>query len=339
MDLILPLLGVLGSMIIIWKACDGFEAGSNFVGRNLTGGVRGATINAIGSSIPELLATSIALLLYFDKDGFAFGIGTTAGSAVFNSAIIPALVILAVVVFMSVKRVEVSRKVILRDGIALLIAEAALIGVLFTDTLDWYHGLALIALYFGYMVYMFTTMKASEEDDEYEEESCWGVTVNTNLKAWLLLLVATVFIGGACHILVESCYKIGEILDIKVYFISVILAAAATSVPDTILSIKDAMAGESDDSVSNALGSNIFDICVCLGLPLFLFCLFTGQTISIGAENDSSVLDLRISLLVCTLAVFLIMLFGRKMGAFKAFLLLTVYGAFVFRILQGAGVF
>ena len=41
----------------------------------------------------------------------------------------------------------------------------------------------------------------------------------------------------------------------------VIIAAAATSVPDTILSIKDARKGNYNDAISNALGSNIFDIC------------------------------------------------------------------------------
>jgi len=79
--------------IIIWRASDGFEAASEYLGRNLTDGVRGATINAIGSSMPELFTTFWFLFGMMDRDGFAGGIGTTAGSAIFNGMIIPAVVI------------------------------------------------------------------------------------------------------------------------------------------------------------------------------------------------------------------------------------------------------
>ena len=87
----LPLLfascGIIFAMLEIWRSCAGFEEATAYLGRNMTNGVRGATFNAIGSSLPELLAASVALLFYADKSGFAFGIGTTAGSAIFNSAV------------------------------------------------------------------------------------------------------------------------------------------------------------------------------------------------------------------------------------------------------------
>ena len=63
-------------------------------------------------------------------------------------------------------------------------------------------------------------------------------------------------------------------LDIPILFVAVILASAATSVPDTVISVRDAKQGNYNDAISNALGSNIFDICFALGLPLFLFCIF-----------------------------------------------------------------
>ena len=47
------------AMLIIWRSSDGFEVASGYLGRNLTDGVRGATINAVGSSIPELFLSLI----------------------------------------------------------------------------------------------------------------------------------------------------------------------------------------------------------------------------------------------------------------------------------------
>ena len=60
---------------------------------------------------------------------------------------------------------------------------------------------------------------------------------------------------------------------------SFFIAAVASSVPDTILSFYDAKKGQFDDAFSNAFGSNIFDICIGLGLPLFIYTLLNGRYI------------------------------------------------------------
>ena len=95
MGLIIPILIIVFCCIVIWKASDGFETSSEYLGRNMSEGVRGATINAIASSMPELFTTIFFLWFLKDTDGFSGGIGTTAGSAIFNGMIIPAVVIFA----------------------------------------------------------------------------------------------------------------------------------------------------------------------------------------------------------------------------------------------------
>ena len=97
MGIIVPLIIILFTCLIIWRACDGFEVASEYIGRNMSEGVRGGTINAISSSIPELFTTLIALFVLSDTEGIAIGLDTTAGSALFNGMIIPAVCILCVV--------------------------------------------------------------------------------------------------------------------------------------------------------------------------------------------------------------------------------------------------
>ena len=87
-ELIVPFCSIFIAMIVIWRSSDGFQAASDYLGRNLTEGVRGATINAIGSSMPELFTTLFGLIMLGELDNFAFGMGTTSGSAIFNSMII-----------------------------------------------------------------------------------------------------------------------------------------------------------------------------------------------------------------------------------------------------------
>lgn len=357
MSLLISLGLIVLCCLIIWRASDGFEAASEYLGRNLTDGVRGATINAIGSSMPELFTTLWFLFVLHDRDGFAGGIGTTAGSAVFNAMVIPAVVIIAVLMVGLTKSVNVSKKVILRDGISLLVAEFVLIFLVSGDTLSWWHGLALMAMYGLYVVVLFAGMTSSDVDDSDEDDDDQEVddapasvltsllTLDlenvfvrgaiTNSSAWTLLLVSMLVIGGSCALLVHACEGAAGELGVATYFVAVILASAATSVPDTILSYRDAMNGDYDDAVANALGSNIFDVCFALGFPLFLYTIMYGD-ISMSSTTVENITELRVLLLGSTALAFLIFLFGKGMSRVHAFLLLAVYVLFTGFILAKA---
>ena len=63
-------------------------------------------------------------------------------------------------------------------------------------------------------------------------------------------------------------------------------SAAASSVPDTLLSIAAAKRGDDDGAVSNAFGSNIFDICICLSVPLIAgIYLNNGEPIDLSVDG------------------------------------------------------
>ncbi|WP_430408412.1 sodium:calcium antiporter [Kordia sp.] len=338
--------------IVIWRACDGFEMASDYLGRNMKDGIKGATINAIGSSLPELFTTLFFLFVLKDKDGFSGGIGTTAGSAVFNAMIIPAVVIMAVIGKGIVDRIDVSKKVIKRDGISLILCEIVLILLITGTELYWYHGLVLMLMYVVYITYMLTSQGSGDVDNEYEAEAaggnrmvafCKGDFATTVLgngtitigKAWMLMLISVFFIGIACYWLVEACEQFGEAIGMPIYFVSVVLASAATSVPDTIISWKDAMKGNYDDAVANALGSNIFDICFALGFPLFLFTLLYGP-ITMSPGTLENVGQLRVLLLIVTIVAFFIYLVPKTIKKSHGYLLISLYALFVvYIILKG----
>jgi len=365
MGIIIPLLFILICCLIIWKASDGFEVSSEYLGRNMSDGVRGATINAIASSMPELFTTIFFLLYLKDTDGFSGGIGTTAGSAIFNGMIIPAVVIFAVLYTKIATEIKVSKKVILRDGLSLIAAETILIFLISGDTLNWWHGFILMITYGVYVTYMLTTMSTvesnepdeeEEEEDELKNKSFFNSLVTLDLESliigknkinnkngWTLLIISMLIIGLACLILVAACEMIGSEsyslpfigelngLNIPIMFIAVVLASAATSVPDTIISVRDARNGNYNDAISNALGSNIFDVCFALGLPLFLYCLFYGP-ITMSPETVQFSSELRILLLIMTIIAFFVYIIGSRMTKLKGFILLTIYILFTIYI-------
>jgi len=377
MGIIIPLLLITFCCIIIWRAGDGFMTASEYIGRNLSEGVRGATINAIASSMPEVFTSLFFLFILQDAEGFSGGIGTTAGSAIFNGMVIPAVAVLAVIGMKMTKRVHVSRKVLLRDGIALIIAELIFLILISGSTLYWYHGMLLMLVYVVYIVYMFASMKKSEREEmleegqldeevfEHDEEPQGpffkglitfdlerlfiGNNSISGVRAWSLLIFSTLSIAMVCYFLVLACEWIGadtytvaglgqfEGLGIPVMFVALILASAASSFPDTIISIKDAKNGQYDDAISNALGSNIFDICFALGFPLFIFTIIKGP-LHMPPEIVDLSSELRFLLWLLTVLAVIIFTSGEYFGKRKSYLLLSIYVLFVLYVIgRGSG--
>ena len=376
MGVLIPLLLITFCCVVIWRAGDGFMTASEYIGRNLSEGVRGATINAIASSMPEVFTSLFFLFILKDAVGFSGGVGTTAGSAIFNSMVIPSVSIIAVISIGLTKKINVSQRVMRRDGIALVIAEFIFLVLVSGSSLNWYHGLALMGIYVVYVVYMFATMKKaepSEEEEKDEEEKIFeddsepqgpflkglvtfdlerifiGNNTISGVRAWSLLVFSTVSIALVCYFLVLACEWIGSDtytvaglgefngLNIPVMFVALILASAASSFPDTIISIKDAKNGQYDDAISNALGSNIFDICFALGFPLFIFTIIYGP-LHMPPEIVDLSSELRFLLWLLTVLAVVIFTSGDYFGKGKSYLLLSIYFLFVLYIVgRGSG--
>ena len=364
--LILPLFLIVVCGYVIWRAGDTFLEGSNYIGRNLRDGVKGATINAVASSMPELFIALFFLFFLKDVVGFSGGLGTSFGSVLFNSLIIPSIAVLGVLSKSKKQSVEVSRKIIIRDGLWLLLVEFVLIYFIQQGVISCVESLVLIVIYGLYVMYLFKTMKGGHKID-YEEPfsdkekisflSAFIILdlkriiignqkLNTN-KAWLVFVVSSLIIGFVCYFLVIACewlgsetysvYWFGELqgLGIPLLFVAIVFAAIGSSFPDTIISYKDAQKGNYDDAVSNAYGSNIFNLCVALGLPLFFFTFIYGPI-----ELTPEIVDLISSLSwwFFGLTFFSIFLYTRPGGVTRnqAFVLILSYIVFILFIFWSA---
>ena len=364
MGILIPLLLIAISCLIIGKSATSFTTASNYLGRDLSKGVKGATINAIASSMPELLTTLFFLFYLNDIDGFSGGIGITAGSATFNIMIIPALVF--IVVLMKNKKISISKKTLLRDSIFLFVTELVFINIISRQTIYWWHGLIFILLYLAYIMYMFLPIFGNNSNfpkaqrgitifynsDENSSSSLRnllllnldkliiGKRTITKSSGWWVIIVSTLVMSIGSFLLVQATdwlgkdiYEVpllGEFhgLGIPLIFVAVILSAAASSLPDTIISVLDAKKGYYDDAISNALGSNIFDISFAIGLPLLFYTLLFNpiemnpETIRIGSEIWAF-------LFIITLCAFLIFFIGKHFNRKKVIMLIGFYILFM----------
>jgi Ca2+/Na+ antiporter len=182
------------------------------------------------------------------------------------------------------------------------------------------------------------------DDDEDDDDDSAGMLFGfvevplNHVTAWLIIAASTLVAAVACYWLVEvtlhTASAIGLLVgrEIPIFFVAVIIAAAASSVPDTFLSIGSAKRGDDSGAVSNAFGSNIFDICFSLSIPLLISSYLVGwQPISLtqNGEPMPGLVDLRVLLVGLSFITLLIMWHQRQLTRGKSFVLIGMYGLFI----------
>lgn len=313
---------VIGTCLGIMKSCDFFEMGADYIGRNMSAGAKGALVNALGSSMPELLVT-LAFVLSGKPELILAGIAVTAGSAIFNAVLIPAISIL-----FTNGNMELNRKVLMRDGCYLLLIEGLLIWMLGQAAFTLPMVLALLASYAAYATHvMYDSKKSGAPKEVYDGE------IKTAWKAWLYLGGSMAALGFLCHWLAESIDHIATLSHWPVYLVAVTLGAAATSLPDTILSVKSAKDGEGDDAVGNAIGSNIFDVTGALGIPMLVAMIiiwYNGGDMSLPIEQSAGLTGLRYFVWATSaIVVAALTLCHKKINNWMAGFLFSVYAVWV----------
>ncbi|MCF8366633.1 MAG: hypothetical protein K9H16_12670 [Bacteroidales bacterium] len=347
MEILLSLILIVLSSFIIWRSTDGFELASDFLGRRLTKGIKGATINAVASSMPEFLSTIFFLFYLKDANGFSGGIGITGGSAVFNILVIPISIYFVLFFTKGIKKIPVARKTFLRDGVILFFMTGFVAWVVNSEILQWWHGALLTAPYLVYLIYLFATHKKIVGKGDHftyaaknkkmglvdflmidlEKMVLRGKTIRSTNAWWLLMASILVMVAGT-WMLVYATDRLGEELGIPILFVSVILAAAASSIPDTMISIRDAKKGNYEDAFANALGSNIFDISFALGFPLLLYTLI-NKPIKMEESITRASVGLWFALLVITGLTVVVFSLGKHYSLSKASFLVFLYFGFI----------
>lgn len=142
--------------------------------------------------------------------------------------------------------------------------------------------------------------------------------------------VSVAWIAGISYLMVEAARFFGCIVGIPAAVLGVTVLAAGTSVPDALASVSVARAGKGDFAVSNALGSNCFDVGIGLGAPWFLGGLILSRPQVIPTEPLTAIV-VPVIILFGVLAALLGLLALRRwqMGPLVGWVLLAGYVAFV----------
>jgi cation:H+ antiporter len=162
-------------------------------------------------------------------------------------------------------------------------------------------------------------------------------------SAITILIIATAIAATACYFLVELTNFSAHQMGVPPFFVAVILTAAVSSVPDTFLSLNSAKRGDDSGAVSNVFGSNIFDVCIGMSIPLLVCCYLNDwQPVQLVDPDESTmagVVGLRIFLFVLTSISLGIMWSRKQVSRPSGWILCGLYGLFTaYAVLGGLGI-
>ena len=309
--------------------------------------VAGATLLAFGTSAPEISTALVAL--FAEGASPATGIGSIVGSAIFQ--------ILVVIGFASTVRTStLDWRPILRDSIFYALSIVLLIVFTRDDRLTLLEGAILVGSYFLYLFAMWLWARNIEEPPSPPQEPeaskpptapssllrrvsrifTWPIDLIIGVipdpdekKNWTVavFLISLSIIGYACYWMVFAAESLANALSVPPAIIALTILAGGSSVPELVSSAKIAREGRGDMAIANAIGSNVFDILISLGLPVLLYCSMKGDLVGLGGANVTS----SVLLLFATLIMVVVLLAAQHFKAGKKFgvFLILIYAFYV----------
>ena len=137
--------------------------------------------------------------------------------------------------------------------------------------------------------------------------------------AYLLVLIGFAMLIKGADIFVEGASSIAKRFHIPEMIIGLTIVAMGTSLPELSVSFISALNGQSDMSIANAIGSNIFNLLMILGVSAFI------KTLPI---KESSVGDILV-LISATLLLFVLASFGHSLVWFDGLIMLCLFAYFI----------
>lgn len=283
------LLLIMGFVALI-KGADIFVDGASSTAQNfkVSKMLIGLTIVAFGTSAPEL-AVSMNALASGNSD---MVLGNVIGSNILN-------ILLILGVAAMIKPIAVKDNTVKKE-LPLVLLVSTLLVVLFLDTvfgggnvnqITRSDGIVIILFFSVFLHYLITLAKQKRTSKEEEEPPKFKLG-----KSLLFVLIGLAAIIIGSDLVVDSASNIATALGISERVISLTVIAFGTSLPELVTTIVSAKKGEQDLLVGNIIGSNIFNICLVLGVPVVIF----GGI----AESSFQILDL-IMLIVSALLLYI----------------------------------
>ena len=250
------------------KGADFFVEGSSSIAKKLKVPpiIIGLTIVAMGTSLPETAVSVTASLVQNNE----LAVSNVVGSNIFNLMFV--IGVCSILTPIMVQKATVVRDIPLSLGCALFLLVLGISGL--GDkagmTLGHADGVIFLILFAGYIFTMVrSAMKARAAGQKVEiegVEECDNMKELSYGKSILFLIVGAAAIAFGGDLTVDTASRIAIELGMSQTLVGLTIVSIGTSLPELVTSVVAARKNEVDMAVGNAVGSNIFNILMVLGI-------------------------------------------------------------------------
>lgn len=217
---------------------------------NISSFVIGATLIAVGTSLPEMAVSMSASA----KGSADIAVANVIGSTIFNISLVLGLV------FLIAKKIEPKRDLFAKDSAWALFPILIFLLMGIDGKLNIIDGVLFLVLMGAYLIFLINSNQVEELDDELLKEDF------NYKKTIIFLIIGFIFVILGADFAIQSASNIARDFGISEWVIGLFLVAFGTSLPELTISIKSAMNNNSDLAIGNIIGSNVANFTMVLGL-------------------------------------------------------------------------
>lgn len=210
--------------------------------------VVGLTVVGFGTSMPEFAVSVVAAA----RGSGGLSLGNAVGSNIMNL-----LLVLGVAALVAPIAVLGSRRALWRDLLFGLVPAVMLIASAWDGDIERSWAIALLVVF---AVFMATCLINARGADETQTV----VTGRTASHVFLSVVGIAVLVTGS-ELMVDGGVQLAHRFGVSDAIIGLTLVAFGTSLPELATSVIAAVKGQSEISVGNVLGSNVFNLGLIIG--------------------------------------------------------------------------
>ena len=316
----LPYIYLLICLAIIVFSADWLVEGAVVIAKRykISDFIIGAVIVGVGTSFPELVASSIGAL----EGNPDIAIGNVVGSNIFNVLGILGLTVLIMPVAVSKenKRFDLPFCIGVSVLTMLLAFNFFVGGDIALGRID---GLVLLAV-FG--LFMYISLRGGKKDETVESSE---VITNKQLLFGIgKLIVGLVALIFASKFFLDNAIAVAHKWGVKDSFIAITLVACGTSLPELAASLAAAAKKNTQMALGNVIGSNIFNLSLILGV---------ASQLSSKPLTSSGIGYIDYGVMIFAGAAPLLLCFKGKLNRWAGAIMLACFVAYNYYLIVNAG--
>lgn len=251
--------------VLLIKGADFFVEGSASIAKRFSVPpiIIGLTIVAMGTSLPET-AVSVAASL---ADNNELAVSNVVGSNIFNLMMV--LGICALLTPVAVQEDTIRRDIPFSAVCAVLLLGLGVIGIADPTGMALGHldGIIMLILFVAYIIILVRKALQSRKQDASKDTEEDGDAVVLSIPKSLLFIVGggiAIVLGG--DLTVDAATRVALDFGMSQTLVGLTIVSIGTSLPELVTSIVAARKKQVDMAFGNAIGSNVFNILMVLGI-------------------------------------------------------------------------